>query len=157
MFTLFNFYQIFTTAISTIIFTLNALIRSAICLFSIFAFIFSDQKLAPSETVLFYSDRDFSTLTWSYTEPRVLTNMHINPIPFDYPADPNASFHYQDIQVGFILAGVLWAVWRLRYWSRMWLPQKQSAQTPCLNWASSACYKNFMAGASHSLHLNLLP
>ena len=138
-------------------FFIQYIVWRAVSLHSIFAFIFSDQKLAPSETVLFYSDRDFSTLTWSYTEPRVLTNMHINPIPFDYPADPNASFHYQDIQVGFILAGVLWAAWWFRYWSCMWLSLKQSAQTPCLNWASSACYKKFMAGVSHSLHLNSLP
>ena len=138
-------------------FFIQYIVWRAVSLHSIFPFIFSDQKLAPSETVLFYSDRDFSTLTWSYTEPRVLTNMHINPIPFDYPADPNASFHYQDIQVGFILAGVLWAVWRLRYWSGMWLPRRPSAGTP--NWMElvALAIKNLIARAAHSLHLNLLP
>ena len=59
----------------------------------------TEQSIPRANTVLFYSDRDFSTLTWSYAEPRVLTNIHINPIPFDYPTDPSATFHSLDIEV----------------------------------------------------------
>ena len=62
-------------------------------------YMITEQSIPRANTVLFYSDRDYSTLTWSYAEPRVLTNIHINPIPFDYPTDPNATFHCLDIQV----------------------------------------------------------